>query len=216
MPHAIDRYVRHLPPSSSPWKPFARFPTWMWRNEEVRLFAEWLRQKNATINDPERRAGFYGLDLYSLFASADAVIRYLVTVDPSAARVARERYGALTPWQHDPAAYGRAVVTGQFESCEEEVVEGPGRLTRSPARVLVPGRGALSRWSAERHGGGECRAVLPRDVPGQRRRRGTFGTSTCSTPSRRCWPFMARLPGPWCGRTTRISVMRGDRDGGAR
>ena len=119
----IDRYVRHLPPSSSPWKPFARFPTWMWRNEEVRLFAEWLRQKNATINDPERRAGFYGLDLYSLFTSADAVIRYLVTVDPSAARVARERYGALTPWQHDPAAYGRAVMTGHFESCEEEVVK---------------------------------------------------------------------------------------------
>jgi protein-L-isoaspartate(D-aspartate) O-methyltransferase len=119
----IDRYVRHLPPSSSPWKPFARFPTWMWRNEEVRLFAEWLRQQNATIKDPERRAGFYGLDLYSLFASADAVIRYLLTVDPSAARVARERYGALTPWQHDPAAYGRAVMTGHVESCEEEVVK---------------------------------------------------------------------------------------------
>ena len=119
----IDRYVRHLPPSSSPVKPFSRFPTWMWRNEEVRLFSEWLRQRNAAIQDPARRAAFYGLDLYSLFTSADAVVRYLDSVDPPAANVARQRYGSLTPWQSDPAAYGRAVVTGRFESCEDEVVK---------------------------------------------------------------------------------------------
>ena len=119
----VDRYVRHLPPSSMPWKPFARFPTWMWRNEEVRTFSEWLRRRNAEVKDRERRAGFYGLDLYSLFTSADSVVRYLDTVDPAAARVARERYGSLTPWQRDPAAYGRAVVTGRFESCETEVVK---------------------------------------------------------------------------------------------
>ena len=118
----IDRYVRHLGPSSSPWKPFTRFPTWMWRNEEMRSFAEWLRQHNARTRDPERRTSFCGLDLYSLFASADAVVRYLDTVDPEAARVARERYGALTPWQADPSSYGRAVVTGRFQSCEAEVV----------------------------------------------------------------------------------------------
>jgi protein-L-isoaspartate(D-aspartate) O-methyltransferase len=119
----IDRYVRHLPPSSSPWKPFARFPTWMWRNEEVRLLAEWLRQRNGTLKDTSRRTSFYGLDLYSLFTSADAVVRYLDTVDPKAAEVARQRYGCLTPWQSDPAASGRAVVAGQFESCEKEVVK---------------------------------------------------------------------------------------------
>jgi protein-L-isoaspartate(D-aspartate) O-methyltransferase len=119
----IDRYVRHLSPSSSPWKPFARFPTWMWRNEEVRLFAEWLRQHNSTMREPREQVAFYGLDLYSLFASADAVVRYLQTVDPKAAEVARQRYGCLTPWQSDPAAYGRAVVTGQFESCEAEAVK---------------------------------------------------------------------------------------------
>ncbi|RPH66182.1 MAG: protein-L-isoaspartate(D-aspartate) O-methyltransferase [Myxococcaceae bacterium] len=119
----VDRFVRHLPPSSTPWKPFARFPTWMWRNEEVRTFSEWLRRRNAEVKDRERRTGFYGLDLYSLFTSADSVVRYLDSVDPAAARVARERYGSLTPWQRDPAAYGRAVVTGRFESCETEVVK---------------------------------------------------------------------------------------------
>ncbi len=119
----IDRYVRHLKPSTSPWKPFTRFPTWMWRNEEVRAFAEWLRRHNAEVRDPERRVSFCGLDLYSLFASADAVVRYLDTVDLEAARVARERYGNLTPWQADPATYGRAVVSGRFQSCEAEVVK---------------------------------------------------------------------------------------------
>ena len=118
----IDRYARHLPPASAPWKPFSRFPTWMWRNEEVRLFAEWLRVHNARV-EPERRAGFYGLDLYSLFTSADSVLRYLDQVDPAAAETARARYGLLTPWQADPVAYGRAVVTGRFESCEAEVVQ---------------------------------------------------------------------------------------------
>lgn len=119
----IDRYVRHLKPSSSPWKPFTRFPTWMWRNEEVRAFSEWLRRRNAEVRDPERRASFSGLDLYSLFTSADAVVRYLDSVDPEAARVARERYGNLTPWQADPATYGRAVVSGRFQSFEGEVVK---------------------------------------------------------------------------------------------
>jgi protein-L-isoaspartate(D-aspartate) O-methyltransferase len=119
----IDRYARQLPPSSSPWKPFSRFPTWMWRNEEVRGFTEWLRQRNATVQDPGGRTAFYGLDLYSLFTSADAVVRYLESVDAPAANVARQRYGCLTPWQNDPAAYGRAVVTGLFESCEDEVVK---------------------------------------------------------------------------------------------
>ncbi len=119
----IDRYVRHLKPSSSPWKPFTRFPRWMWRNEEVRALAEWLRRHNAEVHDPARRVSFSGLDLYSLFASADAVVRYLDTVDPEAARVARERYGNLTPWQSDPATYGRAVVSGRFQSCEPEVVK---------------------------------------------------------------------------------------------
>jgi protein-L-isoaspartate(D-aspartate) O-methyltransferase len=105
-----------------PWKPFSRFPTWMWRNEDVRLFAEWLRVHNGKT-DPERRTGFYGLDLYSLFTSADAVLRYLDQEDPEAALVARARYGLLTPWQTDPVAYGRAVAAGRFESCEAEVAQ---------------------------------------------------------------------------------------------
>jgi protein-L-isoaspartate(D-aspartate) O-methyltransferase len=103
------------------WTPFSRFPTWMWRNRETEAFVEWLREWNEG-RPPEGRAGFYGLDLYSLFRSMDAVVEYLDGVDPDAAAVARERYGCLTPWQHDPASYGRAAVTGGYRLCEEEAV----------------------------------------------------------------------------------------------
>jgi protein-L-isoaspartate(D-aspartate) O-methyltransferase len=50
-----------------------------------------------------------------------AVLKYLDEVDPATARVARERYGCLTPWQSDPATYGHAALTGAYPSCESEV-----------------------------------------------------------------------------------------------
>jgi len=118
----IDHYVRHLGGPPAPWQAFTRFPTWMWRNAEVEEMVKWLRLHNADVAAAERRVGFFGLDLYSLYTSIAAVLRYLDGVDPAAARVARERYGCLTPWQSDPAAYGRAVVTGEFRGCEDEVV----------------------------------------------------------------------------------------------
>lgn len=106
--------------SALDFTPFDRFPAWMWRNEEVHDFADWLRAFNA--DHPERRVGFHGLDLYSMFRSIAAVLAYLETIDPQAARVARHRYGALTPWQRDPAAYGRAVLVGRYQSSEDAVV----------------------------------------------------------------------------------------------
>jgi protein-L-isoaspartate(D-aspartate) O-methyltransferase len=108
--------------SSFEFTPFSRFPTWMWRNDEVHDFVDWLRDRNAA--SPERdRVGFHGLDLYSLFTSIAAVLAYLEEVDPQAAVVARHRYGALTPWQKDPAAYGHAVLVGRYRSSEEAVVK---------------------------------------------------------------------------------------------
>ena len=70
---------------------------------------------------PADRAAFHGLDLYSLYDSIRAVLKYLDEVDPATARVARERYGCLTPWQSDPATYGHAALTGAYPTCESEV-----------------------------------------------------------------------------------------------
>jgi len=117
----IDHYVRHRETPPSEWTAFARFPTWMWRNREVRGFVDWLRGHNAVLK-PEARVAFHGLDLYSLYASIRSVLDYLDDVDPLSAKVARVRYGCLTPWQADPATYGHAALTGHYPTCESDVV----------------------------------------------------------------------------------------------
>lgn len=67
----IDHYVRHREVPPSEWTAFARFPTWMWRNEETRAFVDWLHLHNQPL-EPERRTAFCGLDLYSLYTSIRA------------------------------------------------------------------------------------------------------------------------------------------------
>ncbi len=117
----IDHYVRHRDTPPSEWTAFARFPTWMWRNTEVREFIDWLHEYNKVL-PYDNRTGFYGLDLYSLYNSARAVVNYLDEVDPELAIVARSRYGCLSPWEADPAAYGHAALTGDYRDCEQNVV----------------------------------------------------------------------------------------------
>ncbi|MBS7455751.1 protein-L-isoaspartate(D-aspartate) O-methyltransferase [Coralloluteibacterium stylophorae] len=118
---ALNRHVRHLPPRRATGPVFQRFPTWMWRNTDVLGLIGWLHAHNAG-RGRERQAGFYGLDMYSIAASIGAVLEYLDSVDPEAAKVARERYGCLTPWQKEPSTYGRAVLRGGYEKCERDVV----------------------------------------------------------------------------------------------
>jgi protein-L-isoaspartate(D-aspartate) O-methyltransferase len=117
----VDHYVRHFRYPPSEWTAFARFPTWMWRNAEVRDFVSWLRKHNGTV-ERNKRVAFHGLDLYSLYDSIRSVLAYLDEVDPESAKVARERYGCLTPWQRDPATYGHAALTGSYPTCEADVV----------------------------------------------------------------------------------------------
>lgn len=112
------------------WEAFARFPTWMWRNHETLDFIHWLRDFNLHERPKDHRVGFFGLDLYSLFTSIKCVLEYLDHVDPESAAVARARYGCLTPWEGDPAVYGRAALTGRYRSCESEVVQMLQDMTR--------------------------------------------------------------------------------------
>ncbi|MBD3676168.1 MAG: protein-L-isoaspartate(D-aspartate) O-methyltransferase [Planctomycetaceae bacterium] len=122
--YRIHDFVTHkLRDEPRYWEAFARFPTWMWRNQEVLDFIHWLRDFNLEHRQPNQRVGFYGLDLYSLFTSIDAVLNYLDGVDPETAKLARNRYGCLTPWETDPASYGRAVLSGRYRSCETHVTQ---------------------------------------------------------------------------------------------
>jgi erythromycin esterase-like protein len=101
---------------------FERFPRWMWRNRDVLQFVDWLHRHNA--EQPEdRRAGFYGLDLYSLFASMQEVIRFLEKVDPEAAARARYRYSCFDAFGEDTQAYGYAAEFGVTRSCEDQAVQ---------------------------------------------------------------------------------------------
>lgn len=131
----IDHYVRHKEVPPSEWTAFARFPTWMWRNEETRSFVDWLHRYNAAL-EPAKRTAFYGLDLYSLYSSIRAVVDYLETVDTELADVARQRYGCLTPWEADPAAYGRAALRGSYQQCEPAVTHMLVELLRKRADYI--------------------------------------------------------------------------------
>ena len=117
----LDRAIRHRPHRPDAERPFQRFPTWMWRNPVV---ARLMRDLHAINRDraPQEMAGFYGLDIYNMGGSIEAVLAYLDEHDPQAAAVARERYGCLTPWQSDPSIYGRAAMHPGFERCEKAVL----------------------------------------------------------------------------------------------
>lgn len=119
----IDHFIRdtRLEPTEEPT--FSRFPTWMWANRQVLEFVKWLRNYNGRFSTADDAIGFYGLDLYSLFSSIDAVVRYFDDVDPQTAEIARRRYSCLTPWEKDPATYGMMGLTDKHKTCENEVVE---------------------------------------------------------------------------------------------
>lgn len=108
---------------------FTRFPTWMWRNMDVLAFVDWLARYNQERTTAEK-VGFYGLDLYSLNASMNAVLKYLQTVDPEAAVRARRRYSCFDHFGEDTQAYGYAASFGMTKPCEDEVVNQLVEMTR--------------------------------------------------------------------------------------
>ena len=118
---------------------FRRFPQWMWRNEDVVALVTMLRD-HADQAGPARRAGFYGLDLYSLHASIDEVLRYLDETDPEAARRARYRYSCFERFGEDPQEYGYAAGFDLAQGCEDAVVQQLVELRRR-AHELAHGDG---------------------------------------------------------------------------
>ena len=127
--YRVNRYVRGRgddQTAEESLRGFERFPTWMWRNAAVLDFVGWLREHNDRSGDREpATAGFYGLDLYSLYRSMEEVVSYLDRVDPDAAARARKRYACFDHFSDsaDGQAYGFAAAFGAGETCEEEVVE---------------------------------------------------------------------------------------------
>ncbi|QEC49423.1 erythromycin esterase family protein [Baekduia soli] len=137
--HRVSRYIRGAPEARDAeegLRGFRRFPTWMWRNADVLDLVGWLRAHNDGVHQTARKVGFYGLDLYSLGASMEAVIAYLGDQDPDAAARARARYECLQPYVGESAAYGQAVLAGVSEPCRRRVLEELVELRRSAGEYL--------------------------------------------------------------------------------
>lgn len=123
--YRVNRYVRGINDDATArgaLAGFKRFPIWMWRNTDVLDFIEWLRTHNTGLPPDARKAGFYGLDLYSLHASIEAVVSYLEKVDPEAAKRARYRYSCFEHFGEDTQAYAYAAGFYLSKSCEDEVI----------------------------------------------------------------------------------------------
>ena len=122
--YRVNRFVRGLGNDAfavDALAGFQRFPTWMWRNTDVVDFIDWQRDFNGT-KSAQARTGFYGLDLYSLNRSMEAVLRYLEKADPKAARRARERYACFDQFGEDSQVYGLMIGSGVAKPCEDEVI----------------------------------------------------------------------------------------------
>ncbi|PYL53163.1 MAG: erythromycin esterase [Verrucomicrobia bacterium] len=135
----VHRYVRGASAdvnANEALSGFRRFPTWMWRNTVVVEFVEWLHEFNRGLGPKKAKAGFYGMDLYSLHASIDAVLSYLQKVDPDAAKRARLRYSCFDHFSREPQEYGYAATVGAAESCENAVVEQLTEIQRKAAEFL--------------------------------------------------------------------------------
>src|SRR5256714_11821141 len=132
----VNRYVRGFSDDKNANEAlggFKRFPTWMWRNTVVLDFVEWLRAYNDSLHINAAKVGFYGLDLYSLYTSIEAVLGYLNKIDPAAAKRARYRYSCFEHFAEDTQAYGYAANFGLTESCERDVIEQLIELRRQSA-----------------------------------------------------------------------------------
>jgi erythromycin esterase-like protein len=136
--YRVNRWVRGTGDDASPEEAlggFTRFPTWMWRNSEVVELLAWMRAWNGARPSGAAKAGFYGLDLYSMFASIEAVVRYLDEVDPDAARRARARYACFGRYEGDSQAYGYAAELGVTSGCRDEAVAQLVELQRRAAEL---------------------------------------------------------------------------------
>jgi erythromycin esterase len=100
---------------------FDRWPTWMWANWETMAMADWLQKHNSGLT-ADKKAGFFGLDVYSLWESMASIMQYLKKTDPAALKIAEEAFHCFEPYRSDEGrAYARASMLVP-ELCQDEVV----------------------------------------------------------------------------------------------
>jgi erythromycin esterase-like protein len=127
---------------------FRRFPRWMWRNREFLRLVQWLRSYN-DLQPQYKRAGLYGLDLYSLHGSVLAVLAYLEEHEPEMLPRARERYGCFDHFLEDPQRYGQAMRFGLSEGCQRQVLQQLQEMMADATRQTMGGSAADELFNAQ-------------------------------------------------------------------
>jgi erythromycin esterase len=121
--YRVNRYIKGY--SDQDKKPaevlktFNRWPTWMWANWEIVFLVTWLKEFNS-YKASDKRIGFYGLDVYSLWESFETLIDYLKKNDMDAAMIAEKALHCFERYGKDEKAYALNSLT---DSCKKEVIE---------------------------------------------------------------------------------------------
>jgi erythromycin esterase-like protein len=100
-------------------KTFDRWPTWMWANWETAALAEWLREYNKPL-PLDKKIGFYGLDVYSLWDSMKVMMQYLEKEDKQAAQYVKQAINCFEPFKEDERLYARYSLTNL--NCSDELL----------------------------------------------------------------------------------------------
>src|SRR5688572_19515784 len=120
--YKINRYVKGYKDAGDDIKEvlhaFDRWPTWMWANWEVAALAEWLRDYNKGL-PMEKKVGFYGLDVYSLWDSMDAMVKYLDQEDPAASASVKQAIQCFEPFREREQSYAYSLME---HNCRDKVL----------------------------------------------------------------------------------------------
>ena len=164
--YRVNRYAKCMENSGSSafevLRAFSRWPTWMWANREIVDLIEWLRSHNKVIEKEDKKVGFYGLDVYSLWESLDTVIQYLQKNYPDAMKSAIEAYRCFEPYGRDVEEYARATAFIP-ESCEDEVMDMLIKL-RQKTSEREEGDGRLKGDGREAYFNAEQNAVVAKNA----------------------------------------------------
>jgi len=159
--YKLNRYIKgYLPEATDPkevLKAFNRWPTWMWANWEIVALAQWLHEHNRMLKQ-ENKAGFYGLDVYSLWESMDAIIAYLSKTDPAALKIAQKAFNCFQPYTRDEGRDYAMASRLVPQLCENEVVDMLKEIQyklpqydSDPENVFSTEQNALIMVNAERY-----------------------------------------------------------------
>jgi erythromycin esterase-like protein len=83
---------------------FKRWPTWMWANKEIIELMNAMQKININRSD-EEKVGFYGLDVYSLFESIEAVKYRCKQIDPNLESFAIQKYKCFEAFHRKEERY---------------------------------------------------------------------------------------------------------------